>query len=146
MSKIRIGQYGPPENLPVSDGSLTVTIPIQIKRRGGYKSVTLPDGGTLEPRRCDKPPTPIQRALARGYQWLAMLESGKVRTLTELAEKEGMDRAYVSRLVNLTMLAPDIVAAILDETLPPEITLFDLASGTPSLWDAQWKLIERPHP
>jgi len=57
-----------------------------------------------------------------------------VRTV---AEREGMDRAYVSRMVNLTTLAPDIVAAILDETLPSEVTLFDLASGTPLLWDEQ---------
>jgi hypothetical protein len=40
-------------------------------------------------------------------------------------------------MVNLTTLAPDIVAAILDETPPSEVTLFDLASGTPFLWDEQ---------
>ncbi len=66
-----------------------------------------------------------------------MVDSGEVRSLTEVAEREGMDRAYVSRMVNLTTLAPDIVAAILDETLPPEVTLFDLASGTPLSWDEQ---------
>ena len=76
-------------------------------------------------------------ALARGHRWLAMLESGDAESLTEVAEREGMDRAYVSRMVNLTTLAPDIVAAILDETLPSEVTLFDLASGTPLLWDEQ---------
>ena len=76
-------------------------------------------------------------ALARGHRWLAMLESGEAEGLTEVAEREGMDRAYVSRMVNLTTLAPDIVAAILDETLPSEVTLFDLASGTPLLWDEQ---------
>jgi hypothetical protein len=43
----------------------------------------------------------------------------------------------VSRMVNLTTLAPDIVAAILDETLPPEVTLFELAAGTPLLWEEQ---------
>ena len=43
----------------------------------------------------------------------------------------------VSRMVNLTTLAPDIVAAILDEVLPPEVTLFDLAAGTPLLWGEQ---------
>ena len=64
------------------------------------------------------------------------------RTLSEVAEREGMDRAYASRMVNLTTLAPDIVAAILDETLPPEVTLFDLASGTPLLWEEQRKLLE----
>jgi hypothetical protein len=41
-------------------------------------------------------------------------------------------------MVNLTTLAPDIVTAILDETLPPEVTLFELAAGTPALWEGQW--------
>ena len=66
-----------------------------------------------------------------------MVESGEARSLSEVAEREGMDRAYVSRMVNLTTLAPDIVAALLDETLPPEVTLFDLASRKPLLWEDQ---------
>jgi hypothetical protein len=41
-------------------------------------------------------------------------------------------------MVNLATLAPDIVAAILDETLPSEVTLFELAAGTPLLWEGQW--------
>ena len=45
--------------------------------------------------------------------------------------------SYVSRMINLTTLAPDIVAAILDETLPAEVTLFDLAAGTPLVWGEQ---------
>ena len=44
-------------------------------------------------------------------------------------------------MVNLTTLAPDIVAAILDETLPPGMTLFDVAAGTPVLWDGQWNRV-----
>jgi hypothetical protein len=50
---------------------------------------------------------------------------------------EKLDDSYVSRMVNLTTLAPDLVAAILDETLPAEVTLFDLAAGTPVLWEEQ---------
>ena len=68
-------------------------------------------------------------ALARGHRWLAMLESGEVKSMKEIARREGVDDSYVSRMVNLTTLAPDIVAAILDETLPPEVTLFELAAG-----------------
>ena len=45
--------------------------------------------------------------------------------------------AYVRRMVNLTTLAPDIVAAILDETLPPEVPLFELAAGMPVGWREQ---------
>ena len=58
--------------------------------------------------------------------------------MKEIARCEGVDDSYVSRMVNLTTLAPDIVAAILDETLPPEVTLFELAAGTPVLWVEQW--------
>ena len=66
-----------------------------------------------------------------------MMESGEVSTLTEIAKKEGIDNSYVSRMVNLTTLAPDIVAAILDDVLPNHVTLFDLAVDPPALWDEQ---------
>jgi hypothetical protein len=56
----------------------------------------------------------------------------------EIARREGVDDSYVSRMVNLTMLAPDIVASILDETLPSEVTLFELAARTPLVWEEQW--------
>jgi hypothetical protein len=49
----------------------------------------------------------------------------------------------VSRMANLTTLAPDIVAAILDEALPPEVTLFDLAAGTPLLREEQRVRVDR---
>ena len=137
MNEILIDKTGQPEVITASDGSLTIAVPIRIKRRGSRKAVALPDGSAVQPRPWDDTPPPIQLALARGHRWLAMVESGEARTLSEVAEREGMDRAYVSRMVNLTTLAPDIVAAILDETLPPEVTLFDLASGTPLLWEEQ---------
>jgi hypothetical protein len=95
--------------------------------------ITLPNGETGKPQ---KPidPTPMQLALARGHRWLAMRESGEVKSLTEIAKREGVDNSYVSRMVNLTTLAPDIVAAILDDTLPDTITLLELAADPPVLW------------
>jgi hypothetical protein len=56
-----------------------------------------------------------------------MLESGEAKSLKEVTAREGIDNSYVSRMINLTTLAPDIVAAILDDALPNYITLFDLA-------------------
>ncbi len=82
-------------------------------------------------------PTTIQLALARGHRWLAMLESGEAKSLKEIATREGIDNSHVSRMVNLTTLAPDIVAAILDDALPNHITLFDLAVDPPAQWDEQ---------
>jgi hypothetical protein len=56
---------------------------------------------------------------------LATLESVAVKSLRETTRKEGVDSSYVTRMVNLTTLAPDTAAAILDETLPLDLTLFD---------------------
>jgi hypothetical protein len=58
-----------------------------------------------------------------------MLASGEASSMKEIARRERVDDSYVSCMVNLTTLAPDIVAAILEETLPEELTLFELAEG-----------------
>lgn len=66
------------------------------------------------------------------------LEAGAAKSLREIAALEGVDNSYVSRMVNLTTLAPDIVDAILQNELPDHLTLFDLAVDPPALWEKQW--------
>ena len=137
MNEIAIQRAGRPNIIQSSDGKLTMSVPIQIKRRASRKIVKLPNGNVAVPRSWDTSATPLQMALARGSRWLAMLESGEVRNLSEIGAKEKIDNSYVSRMVNLTSLAPDIVAAILDDALPNHVTLFDLAVDPPLLWDEQ---------
>ncbi len=137
MSHTHIQPTGKTDIIEASDGRLTLTIPIQIKRRSGRKLVTLPNGDAIKPRSWDMTPTPLQLALARGHRWLALLDSGKVSSLKEIAAREKVDDSYVSRMVNLTTLAPDIVAAILNDEMPDHITLFDLAVDPPALWEEQ---------
>lgn len=137
MNETKIKAIGEADVAVASDGSLHVTVPIKITRRGRSKAVMLPDGTDFHPRDWDGEPTPIQMAVARGHRWLAMLESGQVKNLTEIATLEGIDNSYVSRMVNLTSLAPDIVAAILDDTLPSHVTLFNVAVDPPALWNEQ---------
>ncbi|NBO82818.1 MAG: DUF3987 domain-containing protein, partial [Betaproteobacteria bacterium] len=108
-----------------------VTVPIQITRRARRAHIEVPASVAHHRANPPKPLTPLQAALVRGHRWLAMLESGKYPSLRALAEHKGIDNSYVSRMLNLTTLAPDIVEAILDESLPEHITQFDLASGTP---------------
>ena len=137
MSEIRIHKTGEPDIVKASDGRLTLSVPIQIKRRSGRKLVTLPTGETTKARPWDAAATPLLLALARGHRWLAILESGEAKSLKEIAAAEGIDNSYVSRMVNLTTLAPDIVAAILDDAMPNHVTLFDLAVDPPALWEEQ---------
>lgn len=139
MNEVRIHKTGEPEIIQSSDGRLTLSVPIQFKRRAGRKQVTLPNGEPGKPRPWDTAATALQLALARGHKWLAMLESGEVSTMTEIAKREGIDNSYVSRMVNLTILAPDIVDAILRDELPDKLTLFDIAVDPPALWNEQRK-------
>jgi hypothetical protein len=78
MSLTRNRKDRRPQVTPASDGRLTITVPIQIKRRSRRKLVTVPSGAE-RPR--DGDPTPLQLALARGHHWLAMLKSGVVKSL-----------------------------------------------------------------
>jgi hypothetical protein len=132
MNSIKI--EGSAEAVPFSNGSLTINIPIKIKRRGGCKKITLPNGKEGMANQ-PKKPTAMQLALARGHRWLAMLESGEVKTMRELAVREGVDNSYVSRMINLTLLPPWTVAAILGDTLPDDAILFNMVVDPPMVWE-----------
>lgn len=135
--KIEMTSAGSPKVIEASDGGMSISLPIKLKRRSGRQLITLPDGTQHEPRPWDTEPTPLQLALARGHRWLQMLTSGKASSLRQIADLESVDNSYVSRMINLTTLAPDIVEAILDDQLPPTVTLFDLAVDPPRLWSQQ---------
>jgi hypothetical protein len=52
------------------------------------------------------------KALARAFRWRRLLETGAFGTIEELAEAEKINTSYVSRILRLTLLAPDIAEAI----------------------------------
>jgi hypothetical protein len=105
---------GSAEHITDSAGGITISVPIALKRRSGRSLVTLPNGmpnGFERP--WDGAASPEQLALARGMVWRRMLESDEVQTLSEIAEREGVDGSYVSRLVNLTPQAPWVISVLL---------------------------------
>ena len=137
----------PPSPSVVEDsrGQLSITLNPTFKRHGGRKKVLLPDGSCWKPATDSDQPTPLQHALARGYRWLGLLESGQCRTITDIAKREKVDNSYVSRMLNLTLLAPDIVEGILDDSLPEAVILFALAVDPPRLWAEQRQHITSHH-
>ena len=127
------------------DGStITVRIPMAWKRRGGRKVIIAPDGGdTWAPAKA-RPDETLIRALARAHRWKAMLEECRYRSAGELAEAEGVTRSFVNRLLRLTLLAPDIVEAILDGRQPKGMQLEDLTRVMLTTWDEQkQRVLER---
>jgi len=75
----------------------------------------------------------------RGYTiWRDLLESGKVKSIAEIARANKVDGSYVSRMLDLTLLAPDIIEAILDGKEPSGLSLTKLTKKRiPPLWEEQ---------
>ena len=67
----------------------------------------------------------MAKALARAFRWRKMLDEGVHATLEDLAKAKGVPPSYVSRVLRLTRLAPEIVEAILDGRQPPKMKLDD---------------------
>jgi len=118
--------------------TVTVRVPISIRRRGGRRLVLAPDGTevTAAPvrRRID---SAMVKAIARAFRWRDMLENGIYATIAEIASAEKINDSYVGRVLRLTLLAPDIVEAILVGRQPPNLQLEDLLRRLPVQWQAQ---------
>jgi len=139
MTAATIIPSGRPRVVQTSDGAAAVLVPIQLRRRSGQRKLrsgAVPVTGT--------PPelTAMQQALARGFRWREMLDSAEVPSMTEIAEKNGTDPSYVARMINVTFLAPEIIEAILDDTLP-DVRLADIAVGFPLLWPEQFERLQQ---
>jgi hypothetical protein len=113
--------------------TVTLHVPFRVVKRGGRKEMKLPDGAA-QPQKTDNT---LVKALARAFRWKRMLESGEFATIAELAEREGIAPSYMTRVLRLTLLAPEIVEAILDGKQGPEVTLVRALERFPTEWEDQ---------
>lgn len=97
----------------------------------------LPERGA-QPRRTD---SSLVKALARAFRIKRMLDSGEFATIAELAEREGIAPSYMTRTLRLTLLAPDLVEAILDGSQDSKVTLRRLLEPFPAEWAQQQDVI-----
>ncbi len=115
----------------------TVFVPMTFRRIGGRKRIVLPDGSLYNPAQPVSIDNAIVRALARAFRWRRQLESGRHASINELAKADKIDRGYVSKVLRLTLLAPDIVEAILAGRQPEGLKLADLLEPFPVAWAEQ---------
>ena len=124
---------------------VTLHVPFRLVKRGGRKEMQLPDGA-IQQRKTDNT---LVKALARAFRWKGLLESGEFTTIAELAAREGIAPSYMTRVLRLTLLAPDIVEAILDGRQRQEMMLAQLMEPCSIDWAQQLKLFnccDRPQP
>ena len=118
----------------LDNGNVLVTVPISLRFRAGRKRLIFQENDSLMI-------DPLAMNLARAYRWQALIDSGTYSNTTELAEATGKDPAYISRIIRLTtLLAPEIVHAILAGTLQRSVPQEKLRKEMPIRWEDQKKL------
>jgi hypothetical protein len=96
------------------DGTtLVVRIPMRFQRRGGRKRIVASDGSELAPNSKPLPDGTLVKALARAWRWQRLLDEGVYASVSEIGDTENISKSYVSRILRLALLAPDIVEEIL---------------------------------
>ncbi len=123
--------------------TVTVCVPLTIRRRGGRKMIISPDGVATDAR--SRMPADVSvtrgdpalvKALARAFRWKRMLETGAACSVSDIARQEKLNTSYVSRVLRLTLLAPEIVEAILDGR-HERLTLASVLPMNFPEWEAQ---------
>ena len=117
----------------LDNGNVLVTVPVSLRFRAGRKRLIFQENDSLMI-------DPLAMNLARAFRWQALIDSGTYSNTTELAEATGKDPAYISRIIRLTLLAPEIVHSILAGTLRRSVPLEKLRREMPIRWEDQKKL------
>lgn len=119
----------------MTEQTVTITVPFAIRKRGGRKLVITPDGTTRTPAPRARVDNALLKALARGFRWRKLLETGDFATIEEIAEAENINPSYVSRVLRMTLLAPEIVEGILAGRQPEQLTMTRAMQS----FEVEWK-------
>ena len=117
--------------------TLTIHVPMTFKTRGGRKLVISPDGVPSWAKPRTRIDNTMVKALARAFRWRKLLETGAYATVEEIAASEKINTSYVSRILRLTLLAPEIIEMILAGRHPADLTMAALMKPFPVAWRRQ---------
>ena len=116
--------------------TIIIRVPVNFQRRGARKVIIFPEGNTDSSWKARRDYTLI-KAIARAHRWKEMLATEKYDSLVELSEAEKINGSYLSRILRLTFLAPDIIESILDGRQPQGLSLATLLEPFPNAWHEQ---------
>ena len=114
--------------------TITIHVPMRLAVRGGRKTIISEvEYPKPQPQRADA----LLQALAKAHRWRRLIENGEYSSITELAKAQRINESYACRLLRLSLLAPSIVADILNGRQNPALTLKDLTKPFSIRWDQQ---------
>jgi hypothetical protein len=120
-----------------------VSISVTFLQRGGRKQILSPPG-TAPWSPAPRVDGALVKAVVRAHRWRELLESGKYVSSAELAKAEKVNDSYMSRILRLTLIAPDIIEAILSGRHPRTLQLDDLLKPLPASWATQHSALFDP--
>jgi hypothetical protein len=126
--------------------TLVVRIPMRFQRRGGRKRIVAPDGSEIAPSSKPQPDGTLVKALARAWRWQRMLDKGIYTSVSEIGDAENISKSYVSRILRLALLAPDVVEDILAGTADHALVLGKLERPLPPGREEQRRLLGHAPP
>ena len=120
------------------EAALVVSLPVELRRLGKEIRLIVSSGN----QQAKQDPALI-KAIVRAHAWLAMLRNREVESIADIARSANLQRTYVSSLMPLAFLAPDITEAILDGHQPLEVSLDRVlaSSPLPASWTKQRTLL-----
>lgn len=121
--------------MPVSH--VTVRVPLTIRRRPGRRTMVSLPFDDAAGRISTKADPALVKALARAFRYQKLLDEGRYASISDMAAGEKIERGYLGTLLRLTLLAPELVEAILNGRQPEWLTLPRLLEGVPSGWATQ---------
>jgi hypothetical protein len=87
--------------------TLTIRIPIRLQRRGGRKLIMTPEGAAAPARKPSRDQT-LVKALVRAHRWRRKIESGQAKSITDLAEQEGVTACFQNTLLRFRALLGEL--------------------------------------
>jgi hypothetical protein len=132
-----------PKSRLTRDGQcITIHIPVTFRQRAGRKQIVSPSS-TSPWSPAPRVDTALLKAIVRAHRWREMLESGEYGSAAELAKAEKVNDSYLSRILRLTLLAPEIVEAIVSGQQPRTLQVDDLLKPLPAEWQQQKPILRR---
>ena len=104
--------------------------------RGGRKCPWRPTAATCAEFEA-QPDGTLMKALARAWRWQRMLDDGIYTSVSEIGDAENISKSYVSRILRLALLAPDLIEAILAGRRDQGMMLVRLERPLPASWAEQ---------
>lgn len=122
-----------------STNTIRVVIPLTIRKRNGRPKILPPDEVVMRDGRAQDPH--VLRAIARAWNWRRQLESGAASTIQDIAAAEKVSDRFVSRMMRLAYLSPEVLEHLVIRRVPPALSLNDLVAVADRPWAEQMKRV-----